>query len=97
MQAVTISIPTKIISCVESYLKIPDEVRGQGGDAVFLVTDKGVAHTDFFRRVIDLLTSSKIRFDVFDIVESNPSDKTVGNDGSYWIHAYRGWQCPLYG
>jgi alcohol dehydrogenase len=77
MHPVTISIPTKIIFGVESYLRIPEEVRGLGGDAVFSVTDKGVAQTGFFKKVIDLLQSSKIGIDIFDEVEPDPTDKTV--------------------
>jgi alcohol dehydrogenase len=77
MQPMTILIPTKIIFGVESHSKIPEEVRGLGGEAVFLVTDKGVAQTDFFKKVIDLLQASKIGVEIFDDVESDPSDKTV--------------------
>src|SRR4030042_281416 len=77
MQPMTISIPTKIIFGVESHSMIPDEVRALGGDTVFLVTDKGVAQTDFFKKVADLLHSSKIGFETFDDVEADPSDQTV--------------------
>src|SRR4030042_1989456 len=77
MQPMTISIPTKIIFGVDSHSRIPDEVRALGGDTVFLVTDKGVAQTDFFKKVTDLLHSSKIGFETFDDVEADPSDQTV--------------------
>ena len=77
MQPLTVSIPTKIIFGVESHSKIPEEVRALGGEAVFLVTDQGVAQTGFFKKVTDLLQSSKIGMEVFGEVEPDPSAKTV--------------------
>ncbi len=77
MQPMTLSIPTKIILGVGSYAKIPEEVRELGGEAVFLVTDKGVAQAGFFKKIIDHLRSSNIGAEIFDDVEPDPSAKTV--------------------
>lgn len=72
-----LSVPTEMIFGVNSHARIPDEIRGLGGDAAFLITDKGVAQTDFFRDVMSLLKSAGIGVEVFDDVEPEPSAKTL--------------------
>lgn len=77
MQKMIISIHTKIILGVGSHSWIPQEIKRLGGEAVFLITDKGVVQTDFFKKAADLLQSSKINVEVFDDVEPDPSANTV--------------------
>lgn len=73
----TMSVSTEMIFGVNSHERIPEEVKERGGKEVFLVTDKGVAQTDFFRDVMSLLQSAGIGVEVFDDVEPDPSVETV--------------------
>lgn len=69
--------PTKIFMGVGAYEKLPDILRGLGTKHVFLLSDNGVASTDFFTHVEGVLKENSINFDVFTDIESDPSDTTV--------------------
>lgn len=73
----TLTIPTQVIFGVNSHATIPEHVRKLGGNSVFLITDKGVAQTDFFKKVMGPLRSSGIDVAVFDDVEPEPSAETM--------------------
>jgi alcohol dehydrogenase len=72
-----ISIPTQIIFGVNSHSLISDEVEKFAAKQVFIVTDRGVSQTEFFKKVLDHLKSCEIGIVVFDDVEPDPSAKTV--------------------
>jgi len=76
-QLMTISIPTQIIFGVNAHSVVGDEVKKLGSKKCFLVTDKGVSQTDFFKKVMDVLHSLEIEVDIFNDVEPDPSANTV--------------------
>jgi alcohol dehydrogenase len=67
-----------VIFGVNSHSRIPEHVQKFGAKGAFLITDKGVAQTDFFKKVMGLLQSSGIDVEVFDEVEPEPSAETMG-------------------
>jgi alcohol dehydrogenase len=62
---------------IGAYKKLPEILNGLNSDYVLLLSDNGVASTDFFRLVKDTLKESNIRFKVFTDIETDPSDTTV--------------------
>lgn len=77
METLSYSCRTKIFLGIGAYKKLPELLDGLNSDDVFLLSDNGVASTDFFRLVKDTLKESNIRFKVFTDIETDPSDKTV--------------------
>jgi alcohol dehydrogenase len=76
-QISTLTIPTQVIFGVNSHSRIPERVQELGAKGVFLITDKGVAQTDFCKKAMGLLQSSGIDVEVFDDVEPEPSAETM--------------------
>ena len=77
MEMLSYSCRTRILLGIGAYKKLPELLNGLNSDYVLLLSDNGVASTDFFRLVKDTLKESNIRFKVFTDIETDPSDTTV--------------------
>ncbi|MBL7213905.1 MAG: iron-containing alcohol dehydrogenase [Desulfobacteraceae bacterium] len=62
---------------IGAYRKLPEILNGLNTNNIFLLSDSGVASTDFFKLVEDILTEKNIKFEIFSDIETDPSDKTV--------------------
>lgn len=69
----TFGLPTQIEFGVGSIKKISSFVKEFGCKKVMIVTDRGVVNAGILEKVITLLEGDKIKYDVFDKVESDPS------------------------
>ncbi len=70
-------VPTRIEYGVGKADHLVDEVKGFKAKRPFIVTDKGIVKAGILKKIEDQLKKSRIDFEVFSDVESNPRDTTV--------------------
>lgn len=69
--------PTRIEYGAGKVSQLIDEVKGLNAKRPLIVTDKGIIKAGILKRVEEQLKESKLEFEVFPDVESNPRDTTV--------------------
>ena len=77
IKTLSYSCRTRIFLGIGAYRKLPEILNGLNTNNIFLLSDSGVASTDFFKLVEDILTEKNIKFEIFSDIETDPSDKTV--------------------
>lgn len=75
----TYCCPTKIHMGINSHTHLADSVKEFGAKAVFLLSDEGVARTDSYELIVQVLKEAGIGICFFNAIEPSPSDKTVAN------------------
>jgi alcohol dehydrogenase class IV len=68
---------------------LPETIRSQDVDHVFVVTDKGLVSAGLVQRLLDTLEAGRISFTVYDEVQPNPTVQNV-EDG---LRLYLSGQC----
>ena len=53
--------------------RLPEAIKSQGVDHVFVVTDKGLMAAGLGQRLLDALEENKIAFTLYDEVQPNPT------------------------
>ena len=77
LNSFTFELPTKIEYGIGATGDLADVIKNLNAVKVLLVTDKGIVRSGLLDRIIDLLESNKLRWQVFDSVEANPKDYNV--------------------
>ena len=77
LNSFTFELPTKIQYGIGATGDLADVIKNLNAVKVLLVTDKGIVRSGLLDRIIDLLESNKLRWQVFDSVEANPKDYNV--------------------
>ncbi len=77
IKTLSYSCRTKIFMGIGAYGKLPEICEGLDVRNVLLLSDNGVAATDFFKLIKDNLNDNHIGFDIFTDIETDPSDTTV--------------------
>jgi alcohol dehydrogenase class IV len=60
-----------------SIRKLPETIKSQGVDHVFVVTDKGLVAAGLVQRLLEVLEEDRISFTVYDEVQPNPTIQNV--------------------
>lgn len=81
-QAVSFSFPTNIRFGCGVIKELPAHLKEQGFKRPFLVTDPNVAQLDFFKEIVNELSSAGLSTEVFHDIHKNPvkSDVLKGGD-----------------
>jgi len=69
--------PTNLIFGEGATSTIGDILKNNMVEKIFISTDKGVVEAGIVGKMVDSLEKSKIRYEIFDEVEANPSVETV--------------------
>jgi alcohol dehydrogenase len=71
--------PTRIFVGINAHKKLNDILGDWQIRELLLLSDDGVAATEFFTQVKALLKAAGAKYEIFTQIESEPSDKTVEN------------------
>jgi len=77
MKVLSFLSPSKVYLGVNSYQTLREVLPECGIKRILFLSDEGVASTDFFGLVEDILKESGVGFDLFTDIEPDPSAKTV--------------------
>ncbi len=69
--------PTQVYSGVGAHQKLPEIISKLEAKHLMFLSDKGVAATEIFASVSNILKENKITFDVFTAIDPDPKDKNV--------------------
>jgi alcohol dehydrogenase class IV len=70
-------VPTDIHFGYGVLNTLPEKVRSLGARRVFLITDKGIGTAGILQKVLDLLSSAQIAYDVYDDVKPDSGSKLI--------------------
>lgn len=71
------SYPTRVVFGAGAIQHLPSEIERLGMKRPLVVTDPGVVRAELLARVAEVLQRGSVRFEVFDQVTPNPTDKDV--------------------
>ena len=69
--------PTRIFVGIKAHKKLSDIIGEWQKKEFLILSDEGVAETEFFNQVQAVLKEAGAKYEIFTQVESEPSDKTV--------------------
>ena len=73
----TFLVPTKVYLGVSSHKELNEAIADWGVKRILFLCDPGVATTEVFNMVEDILGEERVTFEVFTDIEPDPSDTTV--------------------
>lgn len=69
--------PTRTYLGLNAHDKLGEIISELGCKQIFFLSDQGVASTEFFNSIENILKENHIEYDIFIDIEPDPSDKTV--------------------
>ncbi len=69
--------PTRTYLGLNAHEKLGEIISELGCKQMFFLSDQGVASTEFFNSIENILKENHIAYDIFTDIEPDPSDKTV--------------------
>ena len=76
-KVLTYCCPTQIHLGIHAHRTLPEIITRLGANRLLFLTDNGVASTEIFKLVKDLLEQQHLSFDLFTDIEPDPSHRTV--------------------
>ncbi|MFH0811792.1 MAG: iron-containing alcohol dehydrogenase [Pseudomonadota bacterium] len=73
----TFLCPTKLIMGINAHKQLKEIIAHFKVDHLFFLADHGVASTETYQIIEDILQENHVPFDLFTDIEPDPSDKTV--------------------
>ena len=77
LKTFTYFCPTQVYSGIGAHQKLPEIISKLEAKYLLFLSDKGVAATEIFASVSNILKENKITFDVFTDIDPDPKDKNV--------------------
>ena len=93
-QAVSFSFPTNIRFGCGVIKELPKHLKEQGYSRPLLVTDPNVAQLEFFKEIVNELSSAGLSAEIFYDIHKNPVKSDVLKGGQRFEEAQRERQMP---